>query len=445
VNSLERRLHLGLAISLIALMGLMGWLLITLAQQLTVTFISSRLEHDAESLLSTLQFDGSGQPLLNETKLPGIYSQPLSGHYYLIITQDTPPLRSRSLWDASITAASLPPGETHHWRTNGPSDQTLLVWAGGYFKQGQLLTLVVAEDLSPLRQRLLYYSGLFTGLTLIFLLVLLLIQRRIVRRSFQPLHQLSDEIRRLEKGEIEQLTSEVPQEVQPLVIEVNRLLRMMAQRLHRSRTAMGNLAHALKGPLNLLTQLSDSEPLETHPAVRQELQQYTAQLRRLIDHELKRARLAGSGGPGQRFIPAQEMPALVELLKRIYKQKTLQFDCHYPEGYLANSDRDDMLELLGNLLDNACKWASSQVGCTIVVDKEIILTVEDDGPGCSEQQIESLTQRGSRIDESKPGDGLGLAIVSDIAQLYHARLLFDRSPGLGGLRVQVIFNEKIFS
>lgn len=444
MNSLERRLHLGLAISLIALMGLMGWLLITLAQQLTETFIISRLKHDGESLLAALQFDSSGHPLLNESGLPGIYSQPLSGHYYLIITKQSPSLRSRSLWDATISASSLPPGNTHSWRTDGPSGQTLLVWAGGYLKQGQLLTVVVAEDLSPLRQHLLLYSGLFAGLTLLFLLVLLLIQRRIVRHSFLPLRQLSDEIRRLEKGEIEQLTHEVPQEIQPLVIEVNRLLQIMAQRLHRSRTAMGNLAHALKGPLNLLTQMNDSEPLEKHPAVRQELQQYTAQLRRLIDHELKRARLAGSGGPGQRFIPSQEIPSLIKLLKRIYNKNTLRIDCSYPEGYLANTDRDDMLELLGNLLDNACKWANRRVACAISVDKTITLTVEDDGPGCSDEQIESLTQRGSRIDESKPGDGLGLAIISDIAQLYHARLLFDRSPNLGGLRVQVIFNEKIF-
>ena len=100
-----------------------------------------------------------------------------------------------------------------------------------------------------------------------------------------------------------------------------------------------------------------------------------------------------------------------------------------------------MLELLGNLLDNACKWANSRIVCTIVLDKTVTLTVEDDGQGCSDEEIESLIKRGNRIDESKPGDGLGLAIVNDIAQLYHARLLFDRSPELGGLRIQIIFDE----
>lgn len=437
MNSLEQRLHLSLAISLIGLMGLLGVLQFIVVERLTETFITSRLEHDATALLAAIRFNTSGELRLDETRVGAIYTQPFSGHYYQIVLAEGPPLRSRSLWDITLKAAPLPPGATHHWQTEGPAGQTLLLWAGSYLKQKRLLTLVVAEDLSPLRQQLWIYSGLFSGMAVVFILVLLLVQHRIVQRSLQPLHKLREEIHRLEKGEIEQLSEEVPLEVRPLVSEVNRLLALMSQRLQRSRNSLGNLAHALKGPLNLLTQLAESSQLKQQPEIHQELSEHTERMRQLIEHELKRARLAGSGRPGQYFTPSEELPILVDLLKRIYKEKSLQIESHYPDGAMAGTDRDDMLELLGNLLDNACKWANSRVVCTITRDWDISICVEDDGPGITPDQLTLISQRGSRIDEAIPGHGLGLAIVREISDLYGASLRFDHSPSLGGLRVQI--------
>lgn len=436
MNSIERKLQFSLSLSILLLMLLLGWLLFVIVQQLADGFIGSRLQHDAESILSSLVIDEHGEIQVKTSHDSGIYNQPLSGHYFIILTNNNNAvLYSRSLWDSSMDIQPLNAGETQQRHSDGPANQTLLVWSGGYLKQNQHITIAVAEDLSPLRQQLRYYSALFAGITLLFLGVLLIVQRLIIRHSFKSLNAISHELRQLEQGTVRQLISHAPLEVQPLVTEVNRLITLMDQRLQRSRNALGNLAHALKGPLNLITQICDNETLKQYPAIRNELLQHTKILQQLIDHELKRARLAGSGGSGQYFKPQDELPSLEKLLLRLYEHKSLQIHHDYPAHALGDTDRDDMLELLGNLLDNACKWASNKVVYSIRQDQAITITVEDDGPGCNDEQIKILTQRGVRMDESVPGHGLGLAIVKDIVKLYEGDMQFDRSPELGGLRV----------
>jgi signal transduction histidine kinase len=435
VNSLAHRLHLGLGLSLILLMGLIGWLIYDQNQRLVDDLVVTRLQHDGEGLLAALQFDAEGKVSLSEGSISAIYHQPLSGHYFLIMTEQDEVLRSRSLWDAELSSQKLATGEQRIRRIIGPSEQPLLMWAGGYRKAGQNITLMVAEDLSLLQTRLFENALLLLALTFIFLFLILFIQRRIVRDSFSPLRQLGREIEQLERGDIDQLTEAVPLEVQPLVVEVNRLLLVMGRRLERSRNALGNLAHALKGPLNLLTQLADDK--ETTATIKQELRQHTAALQQQIEHELGRARLAGSGSAGQRFNPAEELPALITVLERIYHDKKIKFDYKYTEPNLTNVDRHDLLELLGNLLDNAAKWAKARVRCSIEQNDAIYITVEDDGNGVSEQELTALTERGHRIDESQPGHGLGLAIVKEIVELYNGTLQLDRSPELGGLRVRL--------
>jgi signal transduction histidine kinase len=134
---------------------------------------------------------------------------------------------------------------------------------------------------------------------------------------------------------------------------------------------------------------------------------------------------------------SEELPNLIKVLQRIYQGKTLIFDCKIDQGALGNTDRDDMLELLGNLLDNSCKWPKSTIRCTIVTGPILAITIEDDGPGCSSDQIELITQRGIRIDEVIQGHGLGLAIVKEIAQSHHFQLHLDKSATLVGLRVRL--------
>lgn len=438
MNSLERRLQIGLALSLIALMVLLGWAQVSVIQNLTESFIDSRLEHDSQSLLAAVSFDAQGNLTISDTQLTTVYAQPYSGHYYQIISSNNDePIRSRSLWDSALDFPIPQLGASDTLERLGPDSQPLLVHIASYQKQDNNVTIAVAEDISPLKRQLSFYSTLFIGIAFIALALLLLIQRIIVNISFQPLKHIHDEVIKLSEGQQGQLTDKVPEEVKPLVEAVNHLLLVMTQRLERSRNALGNLAHTLKGPLNLLTQLSHDEKIKQHPAMFDEIQEHTSRMQQIINHELKRARLAGSGTPGQVFIPSKELPNLIKVLQQMYREKSLSFECDIAEGPFDDTDRDDMLELMGNLLDNSCKWAQHTIKCTITTHPILTISVEDDGPGCSEEQLSIITQRGIRIDESIAGHGLGLTIVKEIAQIYQLDLQLDHSPMLGGLRVQL--------
>lgn len=258
-----------------------------------------------------------------------------------------------------------------------------------------------------------------------------------MKAALAPLESIRIDLPKLAQGEIQNLTTNVPSEVRPLVQEVNRLLELLGRRLKQSRTAIGNLAHSLKTPLTLLTQLASEPPLAVEDKLRSRLVKETNQIRSLVDRELKRARLAGAGSPGTRFIPAQNMPALTQTLERVYADKELAIETEGPSTSVPWPDQEDMLELLGNVGDNACKWARKQVRFRLEADGELKMTIEDDGPGCTIEQRENLTARGVRLDESKEGHGLGLAIAQDIVEHYGGQIDFDESPGLRGLRVTV--------
>jgi signal transduction histidine kinase len=438
VRSIEQRLRAGLVASLVGLFGVLGLAAHLLLQDLTEGFVATRLGHDAEALLAGLQFDAAGQPLLPEARIATIYLQPFSGHYYTVLAGGVE-LRSRSLWDETLTLPELATGRTATLHTTGPAGQPLLLVAAAYRKQDHAVTVSVAENLSPLQARLRWFVLALGGLMLAGLLLLVLVQARLLRRAFRPLDAARAELRALEEGRVERLAETVPAEVLPLVQEVNRLVAALVGRLTRSRNALGNLAHALKGPLSLLRQASEEGRLTERQALAAEVREQTIRLQQLVDAELARARVAGGGSPATRFVPGEELPALAALVERLHGARGIRIEWR-SELERLRVDRDDMLALLGNLLDNAGKWAHGSVRVALVrAGAGFALTVEDDGPGCPDEALGRLTARGVRIDESVPGHGLGLSIVRDIAEAYGASLHLDRSPTLGGLRVTLTF------
>ena len=433
MNSLERRLQIGLTISLVVLIGVLWAVGNRAIMHLTEDFVISRLEHDAESLLAEI-FIEADNPHVRWRHVDQIYSQPLSGHYYVIRLDNGNSLTSRSLWDQSLPVEYLPVGESRHLHLTGPSDQQLLVWVKGYQKQGRNLSIAVAEDLTSIKVQQDRFMRAFALLALFGLVILLAIQRLVVRHSFRRLQPLRDDIKKLEQGKTDRLSDDVPSEILPLVQEFNHLLSLLAQRLERSRNALGNLAHALKGPLNLLVQYFDShdggdESLQARAQVER--------IRQLMERELKRARLAGSGIQSQQFDARIELPDLIGVLQQVHQAHRLSIDHKIDPGIQPFGDREDMLELLGNLLDNACKWASSKVFCHLSAGETVHIVVEDDGKGLSEEQMQNMTQRGIRLDETVEGHGLGLAISKDIVKLYGGSIAFRRSSGLGGLEVDI--------
>jgi signal transduction histidine kinase len=437
LNSLGQQLRLGLGAGLVLLFGLVWWGGIQAIHSLTEHFVASRLEHDAESVLAAMRLDDSGRPQVRWRRIDAIYNQPLSGHYYQINFRDGEQVVSRSQWDQRLEIPAFDPGTRGQWRMPGPAGQELLVWAAGYNKQGKIFSIAVAEDMTPLNQRLTQFEWWFVGLILVGTLLLFAGQQLIVRAALVRLERVREEMARLERGEVRALTSQVPTEVAPLVVQFNHLLGLFQQRLEHSRKGLGNLSHAFKGPINLLQQQLESDELAAHPELKVAMQQQLSRIRQLMEREMKRARLAGSGISGGRFNAGREMPALLRVLRQIYHEKQLAIETRVPEAGQLAVDREDMLELLGNLLDNACKWARGRVRCVIAQHDALVIEVEDDGPGVSAEALARLTGRGVRIDESVDGHGLGLAITKDMVQLYGGGIEFMPAPELGGLKVRV--------
>jgi signal transduction histidine kinase len=242
---------------------------------------------------------------------------------------------------------------------------------------------------------------------------------------------------------LQQINARGPAEVMPLVNEFNRILKSASQKSKRSRLSIGNLAHALKTRLAHLQLLFDSEARIGISQLRQAMKACAEEIHHDVERELKRARLMGDVYSSQQTDLEVEVPKLVSTLQKIYSEKQVAFAWQHDAHTKLMLDREDMLELLGNLLDNAFKWCKGQVQLHIQAELNgngqhcISIVVEDDGPGSNAPELDSLLQRGMRMDESKPGSGLGLAIVQDIVQHYHGSIALDHSARLGGLRIQV--------
>jgi len=440
-QSLERHLHLGLAGSLIILMGVLWFSGSRYLQSMTEDYIASRMEHDAEALLGNLMISPA-QVKVRPARINQIYLRPFSGHYYIIRLADGREEVSRSLWDFKLQLPQLSTGESQRFMLTGPDGQRLLVWSNGFRKQGQALTISIAEDITSIELEREQFLLNFAGLSLLSLILLLLLQHWLIRRAFQKLEPLRDEIKQLAKSGGQQLNEAVPTEIRPLVQEVNHLLQLLMQRNERSRNALGNLAHALKGPLNLLGRYFDRLNTQERQGEGGAAAIQAERIRLLIERELKRARMAGLGTPSQRFDPHQDLGDLISVVRQVHQERVIEVEVQVAEGLPVFGDREDMFELIGNLLDNAFKWAAGRIRISISEESTFLICVEDDGVGLSDEDLHRLTLRGSRLDESVEGYGLGLAIALDIAKLYGGGILFDRSPDLQGLRVNVTLNRQ---
>jgi signal transduction histidine kinase len=426
-SSILRTLTLGLAASVVGVLLVLGLVTQLLSERALRDIVRDGLEEDALAVLAAVQRQPEGQGFrVDSTLLLPAYQLPLSGRYYTVHV-DGQVLRSRSLWDEE-----LPPGLANGVLQALPVSalgEAVMLLQTPYRRHGTELVIEVATDMAPLLSRLRAIAGIVLLLALLATLLILLLQRWWLQRSLRPLVRTQAEVQELQAGRREQLSRTAPRELLPLIDELNRLLRHARDAMARSRHALGNLGHALKSPLGVLFVLAQRAEPELREPMLTELQR----MQRRIGRELARARSAGELLSGARFEPQQDLPALLETLQRAHRRP---LELHWQaEPGTQPFEQDDMLELLGNLVDNAFKWARSRID--IRVERrgtELWLCVEDDGPGIAAGQREAMLQRGTRLDESVEGHGLGLGIVSDMVALYHGSLALD-SSALGGLAV----------
>ncbi|MBP0048702.1 sensor histidine kinase [Marinobacterium sp. AK62] len=434
--SLEGRIRRQLLIGLLVVMAALLSLVHVSVTRLTQSFVVSRLEDDAESLIAALSRAPDGDWALNQQALLQAYQRVQSGHYYQLSGEQAS-FRSRSLWDFEPELTpEIPAGQPVTTETAAFGDQQWLVLEQSFIKQGERFRLWVAEDIADLKADQRAFELWLLALLGLSVPALLVMQRRILHSGFARLEPVRQTLAQQQAGELVRLPEEVPAEVVPLVNSIQQLLQQSGQQISRSRMALGNLAHELKRPLQQLRWLSEQQQ---EPEVRQELMQLYAALYERIERELRRARIAGSPGPGRQFNPRAEMPHLTKLLHRIGSD-AITLESELPPGAVP-FDRDDMLELLGNLLDNAWRYARQRVRIRFVSSAsrpgEWELSVEDDGPGVSEADLTRIAARGVRVDEAaSEGSGLGLSICQAIVESYGGEMQFSRSE-LGGLKVDL--------
>ena len=438
-RSLQQRLQIGLLAALTTLLlllwGATTWTIHTLVEQYLVT----RLEHDTEQLLRHVRFQ-QGRLTLQQNAIESIYLRPGSGHYY-VVEADGQRLASPSLNGYHLWTPQPPPDNPYE--TLGPApdggEEKVLVLHTPARIDGHSIHVFVAENHMPIQQALHRFDLLFSLLALITLAGMLLWVRHVLRTGFAPLQQVQRRIARAHQSPhvLDEPLPDLPAEVAPLVDTLRETLGQLHQQLERFRHANADLAHSLKTPLQLLFQQLEDPALNHCPQVRDGLRQQAERLQAISERTLRQARVAGGTLGEAAFSLTDDLPGLIDSLKRLHPDCVLQLDT----GPLTTLplERGDAFELLGNLLDNACKWARHTVWLTLRHDKgSLTLTVEDDGPGVPDAQLPQLGQRGRRLDERRSENGIGLAVVSDIARQYGARLDFSRSAH-GGLRVTLTF------
>lgn len=437
MQSLNGKLSAGLLISLLVILILQSLLISVSIRRLIERYVNSRLVHDSENVLSAMYMDTDGSFKLKPDRIGAIYNRPFSGHYFRISFDNGSVLRSRSLWDEDIKLSNAKPGKSFNKLTVGPQEQQILTLSSGYVKQGRTISITVAEDVSHLESDIKWFQKVYIIASIVIMVTLVITQWLIVRAALAPLSRAQKDLSRLEKGEIKSIESDLPSEVRPLVDEINSMLTVMNQRLKRSRKAMGNLAHALKAPLTTISRISEDVEINSSE-LRAVLKKNTEAINNLIDRELTRAMVAGPVSLGQNFINEKDISDLIKTLELIYREKNLSIEWSLkPPNFSIYADKEDIMELLGVLLDNACKWSRSRVVFTAACGQDVIFVVEDDGPGCDQNKLETLKKRGVRLDESGSGHGLGLSIADDIVKSYSGLIEFNRSDSLGGFLVRV--------
>jgi signal transduction histidine kinase len=459
-GSLRQRLLLGTLVWIALSIIVAGWALGGLFRQHVAQQFDAELGTHLDQLVAHLVVDQAGNPSLSAAQSDPRFSKPLSGLYWQIDRLQLPVgggiglLRSRSLWDdvLRLPADSLADGEVHRHRIPGPGN----TWLGaierviildavseGSDPGGRAFRAVVAADERQMAEPIEHFDGMLwlaLGLLGGGLAVVAVIQ---VRIALAPLGRLRGALGAVREGRNRRLAGEFPGEVQPLVEEFNAVLAENAEVVERARTQAGNLAHALKTPLSVIANAVRAGEGHGVSAADDTARLIGAQVevaRRQIDYHLSRSRVAASLRiPGARTRVVPVIDGLVRVMGRIHAERNLGLAAEPPAGDPSfRGEEQDLQEMLGNLLDNACKWAARRVRIVSESDgRTLRILVDDDGCGLPAAARERVLNRGERADEQVPGSGLGLAIVAELAGLYGGRVELADSP-LGGLRVVLV-------
>lgn len=458
-GSLRVRLLAATLVGLLLALLLAGITLSGLFRSHVQRQFQATLTQQLDQITTQLEFDIEGRPLINSQLLSDPrWQRPYSGLYWQLDEMSaggqarTGVLRSRSLWDTNLELAAdvLADGKVHVHETTGPRQSTLLLLERTVQPTGQSASrwrLIVAGDLQETREAVTRFTRVLALSLAVLLALLALAAWAQVTVGLRPLRLLQHSLQQVQDGRTRRLHGTFPTEVRPLVDDFNSVLDRNDEVVARARTQAGNLAHALKTPLSVLEQLASRRSAGISGETAQQMTEQVTLARRHIDWHLARARVAATHRlPGQRTEVGPVLAGLVRVMERVHADRSLAILVKLPDEplYFAGEEQD-LQEILGNLLDNACKWARSRVEVQFDITAEAPTTTgqarlhvefQDDGPGISTQHLQTVVTRGVRLDEDVPGSGLGLAIVQDLVTLYGGELAL-RPAAQGGLAATV--------
>ena len=434
-----------------ALLGLIA--LITAGGVLTYFFQHSTLNRIDASLAEGIDDLYAGATVeQGEVIAPALTDQAAlrvySGHYWEIAEPDGRGglhllVSSRSLFDGELKpppagTAQLKPAARTYYNSIGPNKEPLRVGLRAVMLPNypRLVVFLTADDRTSLdhdAQRFAESALIALAVVGTALIAGVILQ---VRVALRPLFRLQKDVSDVRKGKADRVAADYPVELTPLAGELNALLAHNQEVVERQRTHVGNLAHALKTPLSVMLAEAEQKPGDPLASV---VTRQVGAMREQVDHHLRRARAAARAqGSGERAEVAPALDELSRTLERIFGERGVVIDWEADEDLTFRGERQDLLELIGNVLENACKWCRRRVRAEAEPAEPGFLkvTVEDDGPGLAPEQREAVLRRGARLDESAPGSGLGLSIVEELAKAYGGSVTLSQSI-LGGLKVEL--------
>jgi signal transduction histidine kinase len=451
-NSLALRLFLSATAWTVVILLATGVVLTSLYRHSVERAFDRRLGVYLKTLVADI-----ASPEDQENKFPQslgepLFELPLSGWYWQVtrLDQVKPEIRaSRSLWDAGLPHLQDPKGAsgaTRQGYVQGPADQRLreVERTIDLGEDGRFL-IAVAGDAAEIDEELRSFDGALLVTFGVLAAVLLLTTMFQVRFGLAPLKRISDSLAAIRSGSAERLQGRFPEEIAPLARETNALIEANREIVQRARTHVGNLAHALKTPLSVMM---NEAAARGDDALAAKVREQIGIMRDQVSRHLERARLAARLTVVGTVTEVQPVvTALARTMEKIHHGRGIAIDVEAPAGARFRGERQDLEEMVGNLVDNACKWARSRVTVEVVPERPqeangvplVRLLIDDDGPGltAAEREEVQVAPRGRRLDETKPGSGLGLSIVVELAGLYGGGLALGTAP-IGGLRAELV-------
>ncbi len=431
-GSLTRRMIVVAAIWIAMLLGVGGYALDRVLTSAITRNFDSQLDYVLTAMIASSEIGPEGEVLFNRPPADQRFLEPYSGLYYQITGEGFDPFPSRSLWDRRLAPGPPHPDiEIHFYDSPEFPMEKLRVAERDVRLPGSPVAWrfqvaqsrdILDEQIGVLRRTLLRSFGIL-GLGLIVLAALQAVY------GLWPLRRVRKAIAAIRSGEKSRVEERFPQEIEPLTEELNALLEHVEVQAEEARTHAGNLAHALKTPLTVITNAATANSPDLVDTVCRE----ATTMRRQVDHHLARARAIGRRSSAQ--ARAQVWPALEAVeraVSRLYDHATI--DLAGDKTASVRVERQDLDEMLGNLIENAVKYGNGRVFVTVAKTPDCVeLEIEDDGSGIPEGDRIAIFDRGARLDTGKPGTGLGLAIVRDVAQIYGGSIHLEESEDLGGL------------